>query len=55
LTDAARRWRSIARDIHAEVCRRGFDRPLNSFVQAYGSKELDASPAAAAGRLSAGC
>ncbi len=43
LSDAARRWRWIAREIHAEVCRRGFNRQLNSFVQAYGSKQLDAS------------
>ena len=33
----------IADEIHAEVCERGFDRDLNSFVQAYGSKQLDAS------------
>ena len=33
----------IADEIHAEVCERGFDRELNSFVQAYGSKQLDAS------------
>jgi GH15 family glucan-1,4-alpha-glucosidase len=37
------RWREIAAEIHAEVCERGFDRDLNSFVQAYGSKQLDAS------------
>jgi GH15 family glucan-1,4-alpha-glucosidase len=37
------RWRDIANEIHAEVCERGFDRELNSFVQAYGSKRLDAS------------
>ena len=37
------RWRSIADKIHAEVCERGFDRELGSFVQAYGSKQLDAS------------
>ena len=37
------RWREIANQIHAEVCERGFDRDLNSFVQAYGSKRLDAS------------
>jgi GH15 family glucan-1,4-alpha-glucosidase len=37
------RWRAIADEIHAEVCERGFDRDLNSFVQAYGSKRLDAS------------
>jgi GH15 family glucan-1,4-alpha-glucosidase len=37
------RWREIANQIHAEVCERGFDRDINSFVQAYGSKRLDAS------------
>jgi GH15 family glucan-1,4-alpha-glucosidase len=36
-------WREIANQIHAEVCERGFDRDINSFVQAYGSKRLDAS------------
>jgi GH15 family glucan-1,4-alpha-glucosidase len=37
------RWREIADEIHTEICERGFDRDLNSFVQAYGSKRLDAS------------
>jgi GH15 family glucan-1,4-alpha-glucosidase len=37
---AQERWRAIADEIHAEVCERGFDRELNSFVQAYGSKRL---------------
>ncbi len=37
------RWREIADEIHAEVCERGFDRDLNSFVQAYGARRLDAS------------
>jgi GH15 family glucan-1,4-alpha-glucosidase len=37
------RWREIADEIHAQVCERGFDRELDSFVQAYGSKRLDAS------------
>jgi GH15 family glucan-1,4-alpha-glucosidase len=37
------RWRKIADEIHAEVCELGFDPDLNSFVQAYGSKQLDAS------------
>jgi GH15 family glucan-1,4-alpha-glucosidase len=41
--DPGERWREIADEIHAEVCERGFDRELNSFVQAYGSKRLDAS------------
>jgi len=43
LSEDAARWRDIADEIHAEVCARGFDRDLNSFVQAYGSKRLDAS------------
>ena len=42
-SEEARRWRAIADDIHGEVCERGFDPELESFVQAYGSKRLDAS------------
>jgi GH15 family glucan-1,4-alpha-glucosidase len=41
--ESGQRWRDIADEIHAEVCERGFDRDLNSFVQAYDSKRLDAS------------
>jgi GH15 family glucan-1,4-alpha-glucosidase len=41
--DSTGRWRALADEIHAEVCERGFDRDLNSFVQAYGSKRVDAS------------
>jgi GH15 family glucan-1,4-alpha-glucosidase len=37
------RWRALRGEIHDEVCRRGFDRTLGSFVQTYDSKELDAS------------
>jgi GH15 family glucan-1,4-alpha-glucosidase len=37
------RWRSLRATIHAEVCRRGFDRERNTFVQYYGGRELDAS------------
>jgi len=37
------RWRQLAAAIHADVCRRGFDQELGSFVQSYGSKHLDAS------------
>jgi GH15 family glucan-1,4-alpha-glucosidase len=36
-------WRALADEIHADVCERGFDPGLGSFVQAYGSKRLDAS------------
>src|SRR5258706_14719258 len=41
--ESAQHWRKIADEIHAEICERGFDRELNAFVQAYGSKRLDAS------------
>jgi len=37
------RWREVRDEIHADVCEKGFDADLNSFVQAYGSKALDAS------------
>ena len=36
-------WQRVRVEIHEEVCRNGFDVELNCFVQAYGSKELDAS------------
>ncbi len=36
-------WRSLRDQLHAEICDRGFDRKRNTFVQYYGSKELDAS------------
>ncbi|HEY6455861.1 MAG TPA: glycoside hydrolase family 15 protein [Steroidobacteraceae bacterium] len=37
------RWQAVRDTIHAQVCERGFDKTQNSFVQAYGSPELDAS------------
>ena len=37
------RWRQLCREIHDEVCRRGFDPEQGSFVRSYGSKSLDAS------------
>jgi len=37
------RWREIRKEIHEDVCARGFDPELNSFVRAYGTQELDAS------------
>jgi GH15 family glucan-1,4-alpha-glucosidase len=37
------RWRKLRSEIHDEVCRLGFSRELNSFVQYFGCKELDAS------------
>jgi GH15 family glucan-1,4-alpha-glucosidase len=40
--DAAR-WRRIADEIHAEVCTKAFNAGIGSFVQSYGSHQLDAS------------
>ena len=37
------RWRKVREQIHKEVCEKGFSKKLNSFVQSYGSKQLDAS------------
>ncbi|MBB4571490.1 glycoside hydrolase family 15 protein [Rhizobium leucaenae] len=37
------RWRAERDAIHAEICAKGFDPQLGSFVQSYGSKALDAS------------
>ncbi|WP_245312587.1 glycoside hydrolase family 15 protein, partial [Bradyrhizobium macuxiense] len=37
------KWRVLREAIHRDVCERGFDRDLNSFVDSYGSKLLDAS------------
>src|SRR5438067_5092754 len=39
----ATRWRKVADEIHADVCRRGYDPDLGSFVQVFGSKLFDAS------------
>jgi GH15 family glucan-1,4-alpha-glucosidase len=36
-------WRKIRDHIHNDICERGFDNEVVSFVRAYGSKELDAS------------
>jgi GH15 family glucan-1,4-alpha-glucosidase len=38
-----KRWNKNREMIHREVCAKGFNKKLNSFVQAYGSKQLDAS------------
>ena len=37
------RWREVRQRIHVEVCARGFNSELGSFVQSYDSKNLDAS------------
>jgi GH15 family glucan-1,4-alpha-glucosidase len=43
LTGPVEQWRALRAQIHAEVCERAFDAELGSFVQAYGSQQLDAS------------
>jgi GH15 family glucan-1,4-alpha-glucosidase len=37
------RWKKNRDMIHKQVCAKGFNKKLNSFVQSYGSNELDAS------------
>jgi GH15 family glucan-1,4-alpha-glucosidase len=37
------RWRKIRADIHGEVCKLGYSNHMQSFVQYYGSNDLDAS------------
>ena len=39
----ADRWRATRDEIHAEVCRKGFDSDRGTFTQAFGSRELDAA------------
>lgn len=36
-------WKELRDKIHADVCEHGFDKNLDSFVNYYGSKSLDAS------------
>lgn len=37
------RWRAVRQRIHDQVCERGYSERLQSFVQSYGSDQLDAS------------
>jgi GH15 family glucan-1,4-alpha-glucosidase len=37
------RWRGVRARLHEDICAKGFDSSLGSFVQSYGSKSLDAS------------
>jgi GH15 family glucan-1,4-alpha-glucosidase len=37
------KWREIKDTLHAQICEKGFSAKKNSFVQAYGTEELDAS------------
>ena len=37
------RWADLRQRLHDEICDRAFDQSIGSFVQAYGSREVDAS------------
>jgi GH15 family glucan-1,4-alpha-glucosidase len=43
LPGPVQRWRELRDQIHDEVCRRGYNAELGSFVQAYDGREYDAS------------
>jgi GH15 family glucan-1,4-alpha-glucosidase len=43
LTGPVTRWRSLRQQIRAEVLQQGYDAERNTFVQAYGSRDVDAS------------
>ncbi len=42
-TGPLERWQALRDEVHAEVCREGFNPELNAFTQSYGSSLLDAS------------
>jgi len=43
LPGPVQRWRALRARIHAQVCRKGYDAARKTFVQYYGSSEVDAS------------
>ncbi len=43
LVGPLKKWRDIRDKIHRDVCARGYDRRRHSFVQSYGSTDLDAA------------
>lgn len=43
LTGPVQRWRRLRDEIHADVCRHGYNEELNSFTQTYGSLHVDAN------------
>ncbi|MEV4185355.1 glycoside hydrolase family 15 protein [Streptosporangium canum] len=42
-TGPVEHWKEVRDQIHAEICDKGFDQTRQTFTQAYGSHELDAS------------
>jgi len=43
LGEQATRWRELADEVHDQICTKGFDTARNTFVQSYGSAEVDAA------------
>jgi GH15 family glucan-1,4-alpha-glucosidase len=43
LSGPVAKWKAVRQAIHEQVCRDGYDPALGSFVQSYGTTELDAS------------
>lgn len=43
LKGAAEEWKKVRREIHGEVCRYGFNKKRNAFIQSFDSDALDAS------------
>lgn len=43
LSGPVERWRAVRQHIHDQVCREGYNPEMNTFVQYYGSKDVDAS------------
>jgi GH15 family glucan-1,4-alpha-glucosidase len=43
LNGPVEQWQRIRKEIHEDVCSKGYSSRLNCFVQAYGTEELDAS------------
>lgn len=43
MADEARSWTELREKMHDEIIKRGYDESLKSFVQSYGSKDLDAA------------
>lgn len=43
LTAPLEGWKNLLKEIHQEICQKGFSKERNSFVQYYGSQEVDAN------------
>jgi GH15 family glucan-1,4-alpha-glucosidase len=43
LSGNVERWRRMRKEVHREVCEKGYDPVRNTFTQSYGSTELDAA------------